>query len=162
MGSTPPDPRSPTFGDWETTMHGPYEQWETIKRWHGRLRAVNSEESPEFADYAVVVLLHCFAMRDWLINSGVDRRRVEELFASTELQVCRDVANGTKHLRITRPSVDEHQEILRIYVPPNTDGASQNKLVLHAGGRSYGVREFCGECVRQIGEFMTSSSAVGR
>jgi hypothetical protein len=132
----------------------PDEHWHRIKRWYRRLLEIESDESPEFTDYAIVVLLLCFSMRDWLINSGVEKPSVDGLFSSIELQVCRDVANGTKHFRIDHPSVDRHHEIIRTYVPPLPNGTSRNKLVLHAGGKSYGLREFCAECVRQIGDFM--------
>ena len=134
----------------------PEEHWKRIQRWRQRLREVHSDDSADFLDHAVVVLLHCFSMRDWLINSGVDEKSVRKLYESDALKVCRDVANGTKHLSITKPSVDKDHAIVRSYRPWRQPDESESELQLLAGGVSYTLRDFCGECVRQIGEFMAA------
>jgi hypothetical protein len=50
----------------------PEEHCKRIQRWRQRLREVRSDAFADFLDDAVVVLLHCFSMRDWLINFTLD------------------------------------------------------------------------------------------
>ena len=136
--------------------YSPLEHWHRIERWRDRLRAVPDDDTTDFLDFSIVVLLHCFGMRDWLLRSGMDEAQVSALFSSTELKVCRDLANGTKHLDVSHPSVDSHHEIVRAYRPWRRPDESESELRVHAGGVSYSLRDLCWECVRQIGEFMVT------
>jgi len=134
--------------------YSPIEHWQRIERWNKRLRAVREDDTPDFLDFSIVVLMHCFAMRDWLLASGVEREKVSGLFSSTELKVCRDLVNGSKHLRLHNASVDEHHEIVRAWRPWQRPGESESELKVHAGGVSYSLRSLCSTCVDQIGAFM--------
>jgi hypothetical protein len=53
--------------------------------------------------------------------------------AHQELRVCRDIVNGTKHFRISEPSVDAEFSIVREYVPrPVGGGEPGHRFVVHA------------------------------
>jgi hypothetical protein len=132
------------------------EHWHRIERWRERLRAVPDDDTADFLDFSIVVLLHCFAMRDWLLKSGVADPQVRTLFDSAELKVCRDLANGTKHLSISQPSVDAHHQIRREHRLWRRPGESEGELKVFAGDVSYSLRDLCGECVRQIGAFIAT------
>jgi len=99
-------------------MHPAHEQWGRILRWLQRLRAVMSDDQSsdsERMDFLQTVLLQCFILRDWL---GQPLPPVAvAAFQEHDLQLCRDVANGQKHLRLSRPSVDPDYLTVRIYEP---------------------------------------------
>jgi hypothetical protein len=49
-------------------------------------------------------------MKDWLIHDGVITRDEAGAFLAEhrELRVCQDLCNGSKHLAITRPGIDDN------------------------------------------------------
>lgn len=47
-----------------------------------------------------------FFMRDWFEHSGIDKAKVKALFSSRHLKLCRDIVNGSKHLKIKEPCLD--------------------------------------------------------
>jgi hypothetical protein len=132
------------------------EHWQRICRWQVRFERLciggKAPDSIDVLDHAIVVLIACFSMRDWLLNAWAgDKSEVEDLFsASWELQVCRDIANGAKHLDLTRPSVDAHHEIGRSLNPYPRPDEPKVELVLHAGGKRAGLADFCHSCVAEI------------
>jgi hypothetical protein len=131
------------------------EHWRRLQRWEERFEklciAGKVPASIDVVDHAVVVLMNCFNMRDWLLNAWTgDRSEIDALFSSWELQVCRDVANGIKHLDISRPSVDAHHEVVRVYNPWPRPGEPREELVLHADGRSSELAAFSRACVMQV------------
>jgi len=114
-------------------------------------------------DFCFVLLQHCWAMRDWLVVSRTfPQADVERLFASDELKVCRDVANGMKHLRITRPSVDANFLVVREYVPAflSEDGKEGSRPVVLAGGDKRDLIELCSSCFEQVRAFLLARAAA--
>jgi hypothetical protein len=137
------------------------EQWERTSRWYHRMAVLNLETpracADELMDHVYACLQNCLMLRDWLLNSpGVERAAVRQLFGSTELKLCRDVANGTKHLQISKPSIDSQFMTVREYTPPSLDGSrgADYVLTLCADGRKLDLLWLCDECMRQVSEFM--------
>lgn len=63
------------------------------------------------------------------------RRSASSVGSPRELQLVRDLANGSKHHTLTRPSVDaDHFKALEYIPPPRRLGSPTHRLVLCIGG----------------------------
>jgi len=94
-------------------------------RWHERVAALGARDdlgiSPTTAfDYLYAFFQNCYHLRDWLKNAGAasDAELQAFMTGNHEMAICRDIANGTKHLRISAPSVDAKPSI-RARVSPS-------------------------------------------
>lgn len=87
-----------------------------------------------------------------------EESEVYDLFNSSwELQVCRDIANGAKHLDLSRPpSVDAHYQIALSRSYWTETGAPRNEFVLQAGGKRAELSEFCRACVEQLRQWLVT------
>jgi hypothetical protein len=103
------------------------------------LHAIVSEhydDGDAVVDHALALLQNCFCMRDWLSRSLPSKEtEIQDLFSSRSLMLCRDLANGSKHLEINRPSVDARHSVHVSYVPAPLDGSSSSsyELILRCG-----------------------------
>lgn len=113
----------------EHTGSGWRGQFARVLRWRDRLDALGARDDFGLApvvtfDYIYAFFQNCYHLRDWLRNSGAVKEDVLQQFmtGNVEMGVCRDIANGTKHLRITSPSVDAAPSIGREYHPVGWPG----------------------------------------
>jgi hypothetical protein len=93
-------------------------QYERIKRWERRLITYASDNEHDPLDFYIAFFQSCYHMRDWLIKSGaMERDRIDELISSnTNMRLCRDICNRSKHLTLDRPaSVDPRFSIVVEY-----------------------------------------------
>jgi hypothetical protein len=113
-------------------------------------------------DLFYAVFQNCFAMRDSLINSGVDENVVSDLFQSEPLRLCRDIANGTKHCEITRASVDSAFVTLREYDPLlRSVGSNRTEVFrLLAAGRKYDLFGLALNCMCEIQGFLIREQLI--
>jgi hypothetical protein len=138
------------------------EQWRRVNRWNARLQALTQarpSDPDDLMDHALAVLQNCFVMRDWLLVECPTDPPVKEFFASTQdLGLCRDIVNGSKHLRIKDPSVDPAHRLHREYVPAPLDGSrpSGYKLIVAWGGNggTMDLLDLTSRCVDQIAGFL--------
>lgn len=141
-----------------------------VARWHARVHAAaNGEPSVDELDFLLTFFLYCFHLRDWLERSSVATRdELVALFkASPELRLCRDIANGFKHMTLSEPSVDAGFSIVNEYVPRNWPGAyrypngrwticADNKKELH----QFGLVELADRCFAIWSEFLSSKGLL--
>ena len=77
--------------------------------------------------------------------------------AHPELRLCRDICNGTKHLAISRPSLDADLAIGREYVPAHWPGVrphvNETWFVI-AGGKKYDLFELADRCLALWEDFV--------
>src|SRR5205085_6378533 len=95
-------------------------QYDTMLRWHGRIQnAANGIASSDEFDFLLAFFGNCFSLRDWLLSAKVvEQAQIEELFRThVQLRLCRDIANGFKHMNLRQPSVDAKFSIQNEYVP---------------------------------------------
>lgn len=138
------------------------EQWQRVQRWNARLQTLAQARTcvpDDLIDHALAVLQNCFVMRDWLLVDFPSQPPVKDFFASTqELGLCRDIVNGSKHLRIKDPSLDPAHRLHREYVPAPLDGsrASGYELTVAWGGNggTMDLLELTSRCVDQIAGFL--------
>lgn len=99
------------------------EQFERIKRWHERFKEIHSgrehtRESDYYQDVVYAFFQNCWSLKDWIINSGaLSKEKIEEVekffHSNMDMKICRDIANGSKHLLIKEPSIDPNISIAR-------------------------------------------------
>lgn len=84
----------------------------------------NGEPPADELDFLLAFFESAYRLRDWLVETGaVSNVEVDGYVAShIELQLCRDIANGFKHHRLRRPSIDAEFAIVNQYVPPQERG----------------------------------------
>lgn len=95
-------------------------QADRVWRWHERLAnsCANAASSPEERiDFLLAFCQNCYALRDRVEKDGAaSKDELDTLMQnSLSLRVCRDIANGSKHLKVDRPSVDPNFSIGREY-----------------------------------------------
>lgn len=120
--------------------------------------ADTARSSADQLDFLLAFFASCFDLRDWLIASGVDRESVTALFrGNVELRVCRDIANGFKHFRITDHPYDAKFSVVREYVPenwPSYVGHGESKWNIVAGEDMFDLVALAHQCVDLLDEFL--------
>jgi hypothetical protein len=128
-----------------------------VHRWHGRVqalgrrRAAHGDMEAEH-DFVYAFFQNCHHLRHWLEADGAASGAELDRFigAHPELRLCRDICNGTKHLRLSRPSLDADFSIGREYVPAHGPGArphvNETWFVI-AGGEKRDLFELADRCL---------------
>lgn len=132
-------------------------QYERLLRWYDRACKVAQENGPGETDFVLVVLQQSHALRDWIFHGCPNHRvALDRLFqTSLEMRICRDVANGFKHMTLSRnASVDRAFSIVFEYNP--RDGRSGEMVVL-AAGHKIEMLDLAGRCVDGWREFIGSN-----
>lgn len=134
-------------------------QLERVRRWHNRLMAAARGETyleSDLNDFAFAFFQNCLHLRDWVQQtSSIPRSDLDVLFARVEMKVCRDLANGTKHLNITRPSVDAEFSIVREYDP---QARYRYRPVVFAGDERHDLLDLACRCLEAWESFLRPHS----
>lgn len=96
------------------------EQFERTKRHLKRIEGIyagifssSGHDKEAYDDDVVSFFIHCLHIRDWIIHlnkSGVTGQQVDSYINSHKaLKICADLANGSKHCRLTRSLRTEGQ-----------------------------------------------------
>ena len=99
-------------------------QLERVHRWQRRVTHSANIGSGDLEDFVFALFQNCYHLREWIEKTAkVPSSELDGLFARTpELRVCRDICNGTKHLTLSRASVDADFSIGREYDPASASG----------------------------------------
>lgn len=133
-------------------------QLRRIDRFYNRLvDATKAGQIEDIEDFAYAFFQNAFNIRDWIIADCEDqliKDRIHEFFqANDEMGLCKDIANATKHFKLTRSaSVDQDISIAREY-DPNSPG--KHRLTILADS-SYNLSELAEKCRDRIHEFCDS------
>ena len=150
---------SHNFDGWRT-------QFARTRRWHARVQKVRPECARvgvphDFEDYIYAFFQNCHQLGEWLSSSkAVLHSEVEKLVAShEELQLCRDICNGTKHMVITKPSVDADFYTFRecdwFHIPSLEDRPfAAETFMVRAAGRKHDMFELADRCMEIWHEFL--------
>jgi hypothetical protein len=98
------------------------QQWRRVGRLFARFEQTargrdHDRESDYYQDEAYAFFQNCYHLKDWLKNDAASAAAVADdieqfISVSRALSICADLANGSKHLRITRqPRVDASTKI---------------------------------------------------
>lgn len=96
------------------------EQLEIVKRYLERIEAIYvgvpllpSSNKEYYDDDVISFFIHCYHIRDWIIHLnklGISPTEVDGYINNNRaLSVCADLANGSKHCRLTRATRTEDQ-----------------------------------------------------
>ncbi len=141
-------------------------QFERTARWFARVEKISIERHQtgdlhRHQDFIYAFFQNCYHLREWLVESGVvPQCEMERLFQDhVELQICRDVCNGTKHMQVKRPSIDGDYSIFREYdhfhVDRPDDGPhSMEYLFVLAGSHKYDLFELARKCMAIWEQFL--------
>ncbi|MGL4577154.1 MAG: hypothetical protein ACRCV9_20375 [Burkholderiaceae bacterium] len=145
-------------------LEGWRDQYHAVLRWHERVRqAANGTTSPDELDFLLAFFTNCFSLRDWLLASkAVEQASIEEFFRSNvQMRLCRDIANGFKHMELRQPSVDATFSLQNEYVPKNWPGRyayPNGKWVICADDETdwyqFGLVELADQCVEIWRDFL--------
>jgi hypothetical protein len=144
-------------------------QWERVQRRLHDVRAVYTGR-PGGTDAAIDTVQSFFEavhhLKDWLRNdpsSGVTKAAGDFLIkGSTTLQLCADLANGSKHLKLTTSrSGDLSTTIARndVTVFVGT-GTSAHRFYVASDGREYDVLQLAEDATAQWHEFLSSQGLI--
>ena len=160
------------------------EHRQRLERWYARLRALPSDaDDLVVVDYALVVLQQCDSMRDWLHGArkiktdrdlkrpsrssksvettGIPESDVEALFDRHELQVCKAIVDGAKHLKLDRKHLD-NEAVTDIPMPDFRRGGPVDlHPVFVVAGKHYRVLDLCTSCVMLIRGFFKAHGDPG-
>jgi hypothetical protein len=146
------------------------EQYDRVKRWHARLTESAPVDERRRDDFYAFFTC-CFHLKDWLkADAGVDpeiKPNVEALFHKDTgqrwLQVCADLANGSKHLAITRNvRVDPSTRLEKVAAAFDAGAfdpsafQTEDALVVYADGGAWEALELADQCVKLWGTFLRS------
>lgn len=97
-------------------MEKTIEQFQRTKRWFKRFEEIqngrsHTRESEYYQDIVYAFFQNCWHIKDWILNStninDSQKSNIKAFFyQNTDMKICRDIANGTKHLTIKKPSID--------------------------------------------------------
>jgi len=147
------------------------EQYERVKRWHTRIAAATSFEPRDVDDFYAFFTC-CFHLKDWLKNDpSLDRGigHSAEVFIETRtvaLQLCADVANGSKHFVIdkhVRHSSDARVERLMADADPPLDlplDPKQEMTIIYADGVAWPALWVANRCVQVWEEFLVKKGLL--
>jgi hypothetical protein len=112
-------------------------QFERITRLHNFITSDSKFKDLSFdlrRDIIVSFFIHCFHLGDWLKASGVDAGKVDaHIHSKYELQICRNIANGTKHLKLDPRRISPP----KIYDPLQVSSKEEDRRYAFTIGRSF-------------------------
>jgi len=141
-------------------------QYNRMLRWYEKFKRSNPAdfESPnaeESQDLLFTCFQNIFILKDWLHHSaGISKKDLNDFISKNiELQICRDICNGTKHFDLTNASVDNDFTIIREYEPfHKVLGLERNKIIILAGGHKYELKSLAWDCIKLWQEFLKNQN----
>jgi hypothetical protein len=113
-------------------------QLDRARRFRDRFEAARNDV--EFQDMMWAFFQNCWHLKDWVkhdpLASQAQKHAVKsQVHQSTLLLACRDLCNGTKHLKLDRPSLGTgtSHEYVNTMITPGSDQASELDCVLDDG-----------------------------
>lgn len=96
------------------------EQFERAKRYLTRIENIyagifssSGHDRDDYDDDVISFFIHCYHIRDWVIllnKLGITARQIDSFINNHQsLKICADLANGSKHCRLTRSLRTEQQ-----------------------------------------------------
>jgi hypothetical protein len=95
------------------------EQFERMKRWYEYFKSIDQGiphtlSSDHYQDVVYAFFLNCYHLKDWIQNDdtlSLTKQKVEQFINQNDcMQVCADICNGIKHLKLSRERSGESPE----------------------------------------------------
>ena len=141
-----------------------------MNRWYARLFESKNTDERLVDDYYAFFTC-CFHLKDWLKADAALNPKIGEAAESLVnrdpwLRLCADVANGAKHLVVSRtPRVDPTARLERgevLVAPPNAPekGERLDAVMLHADGKLAIAIMVAADCLREWNNFLAAWGLV--
>jgi len=142
------------------TINNKYiEQFKRMERWYKLFQKINDgqihdRESDYYQDTVYAFFQNCFHLKDWLINSeAIDKDDVHALFINKEedMQICRALCNGSKHLELTSNHIDPNTKIKNKKINLTLSNVEEPQIKVNyeieVNGQSYDAFELATRCM---------------
>jgi hypothetical protein len=136
-------------------------QLERVERRHGRVKKAAKTGSVDLEDFVYAFFQNAFHLRDWIASEcPKQKNRVFDLFKGQDaLGICRDIANTTKHFKLThKATVDQMISIAREYDPQ----APKKYRLSVLADQKYDIISLADMCLDQIKDFCKDIDAEQR
>ena len=149
------------------------EQWDRLGRRYNRFQELNQGivhevPSEHYVDDVLSFFMDCWHLKDWLRNdpaSGLTKDELDEMtLGSNNLRLCADLANGTKHLKLThwKAAPDarfgpRHYAVGLSVGEPTTIAV---KATVAAGNNAYDAFELGTACVEEWKAFLSQKGLL--
>ena len=149
-----------------TSAQGYRDQLDRTCRFLARIEAVGPRRDVEYQDDVWAFFQNCWHLKDWLLNDSVvpaetKKPVIEAVHASSTLLLCRDMANGTKHLRLDDPSIGARHSHTNTIITPGAE--SRVDCLIEVDGKLLSAREVARQCVDEWMKLLTNAGlAVGQ
>lgn len=137
-----------------------------VERWQKRADAAINAGSADAEDFLLAFFQSAYHLRDWLLNSGATTKvNLDALMHNTPaLSLCRDVANGSKHLTLNATERTARVGLMREYAPGTSAGFKWSLLAFErrADGAVdfHGINNLMSECVDTWNSFCSELAVV--
>jgi hypothetical protein len=152
-----PKARQPILPILHWSLHkgvGWQSQYKRIERWYQRVMDAKSKE--DLTDFLFTFFQNCYLLREWLeLTADIPKADLDALFrANSELGICRDICNVTKHFSLSNPPSQKFEvSFVQEYCPPGhpylKDGwfGGDAKLTIVTDDKNYDMRELAHQCL---------------
>lgn len=149
------------------------EQFERTKRYLARIEGLYSgvfsasgHDRDTYDDDVISFFIHCYHIRDWIIHLnklGITVRQVDSYINEhKELRICADLANGSKHCKLTRslrtecqPHIAGKERRTSTWLTSNGGGeVMKSKYTVLSNTELLDALELAKECVNLWGSFI--------
>lgn len=145
------------------------EQWNRVQRYHEKVKSFSrggsKQNDEEMLDVIISFFLHAYHLKDWVKSSTEDLdEELKHLFSkanSNAMFICRNLAQGIKHLSLDDPELDEkttiaHQNVT-VYVGT---GMSRYSWDVSLDGKKIDVCCLANECLGEWTEFLRKYNLI--
>lgn len=117
-------------------------------------RALKSDDEGDILDFTIAFFQNCYHLKDWVpifenIEDAAWQEKWQTFIEQNEcIRYCRDICNGTKHLKIDNPSMDADFSIYRDF--EEVEGFEDGKFIgwfLLADDKRISLNQLMDDCI---------------
>ena len=145
------------------------EQYERMKRWFKRFEEIHDGKTHDrpsyyYQDEVFAFFQNCYHLKDWVINSGVIAKDKVESFISqsTELSICADLCNGSKHLQLKRTRTGDYSTDIAAqhYTLSLPEERISVRYEVISSNQKYDAFSLATECIKEWHDFLTQEQLI--
>lgn len=140
------------------TSNGWYGQLERIERF--KKRAIEATNEDDSLDFVLVFFQACYHLREWIPTfENIDGKTWNDLWSgfigsNKCMKYCRDICNVSKHMSISKASVDKNVVIIRDFIEDESEYGKFTRWIIHIDGKEINVFELMEDCISGWKEFI--------
>jgi hypothetical protein len=139
------------------------EQFERVERWYQRFKEINDGKLHDryteyYKDEVYAFFINCFHLKDWIKydkSVGNANNIVEEFVKNnTDLNLCRDICHGIKHLELKNPKSGKDPKFGKRDYAINSAGIINIKYTINLKDGPIDAFELATRCLKVWEEFI--------